>query len=112
MSDIAASYVWFDGRLVPAAGPHLSVYDRGFQIGDGVFETLRARRGVAIELDGHLARLHHSLAGLDFELPFGDDALAAGISELLAAEGWDGVDPPGDTAIRITVSRGLEVGRA
>jgi branched-chain amino acid aminotransferase len=111
MTALAASHVWLDGRLTPADGPHISVYDRGFQIGDGVFEALRARRGVAIELDGHLARLHLSLAGLDFELPFGDDAIAAGIAELLAGEGWDGIEPPGDAAIRITASRGFDPSR-
>jgi branched-chain amino acid aminotransferase len=111
MPDLAASHVWFDGRLVPAQGPHISVYDRGFQIGDGVFEALRAKRGVAIELDGHLARLRRSLAGLDFDIPFGDDVLGAGIEELLAAEGWAGIEPAGDAAVRITVSRGFDPAR-
>jgi branched-chain amino acid aminotransferase len=107
----AASNVWLNGRLVSSASPHLSAYDRGFQVGDGVFEALRARRGVAIELGGHLARLHASLTALAFELPFGDDGVAAGISDLLAAEGWDGVEPPGDAVIRITVSRGFDPAR-
>lgn len=106
-----AAHVWLDGRLLPSVGPHLSVYDRGFQVGDGVFEALRARRGVAIELDGHLARLHASLGALSFELPFGDDVVAAGIADLLAAEGWDGAEPPGDAVIRITVSRGFDPAR-
>ena len=43
------AHVWVDGRLLPAAGPHLSVADRGFQLGDGIFETLRARGGRASE---------------------------------------------------------------
>ncbi len=114
MARPAASHVWLDGRLLPSDAAHISVYDRGFQLGDGVFEALRARRGVAIELAGHLARLHGGLAALAFELPFGDEVVAAGIEELLAAEGWDGagspdgIEPPGDAAIRITVSRGFD----
>jgi branched-chain amino acid aminotransferase len=108
MNEPAASHVWLNDRLLPSSGPHLSVYDRGFQLGDGVFEALRARRGVAIELDGHLARLHVSLAAMAFELPFGDDVIARGIAELLAAESWAGVEPPGDAVIRITVSRGYD----
>jgi branched-subunit amino acid aminotransferase/4-amino-4-deoxychorismate lyase len=90
------------------------VYDRGFQLGDGVFEAMRARRGVPIELAGHLARLHDSMAALAFELPFDDGVVAAGIAELLAAEGWDGAgspdgaEPPGDAVVRITVSRGFD----
>jgi branched-chain amino acid aminotransferase len=98
-------HVWIDGELLPAEGRHLSVFDRGFQLGDGVFETLRARAGHPTELDAHLARLHRSAAGLDIELPADADALlAGGITGLLAAEGLDG--PGGDASIRITVSRG------
>jgi branched-chain amino acid aminotransferase len=108
----AARHVWLNGDLLPSDRPHLFAYDRGFQLGDGVFEALRARRGVAIELDGHLARLHASLAYLEFDLPFGDDVVAAGISELLAAERWDTIDPAGDTVIRITVSRGYDPTRS
>jgi branched-chain amino acid aminotransferase len=109
---LAAGHIWLNGRLLPSDEPHLSAYDRGFQLGDGVFEALRARRGVAIELDDHLARLHRSLDALAFELPFGDEVVAAGISELLAAEDWDGVEPPGDAVVRITVSRGFDPTRS
>jgi branched-chain amino acid aminotransferase len=98
-------HVWVDGAVLPADGPHLSVFDRGFQLGDGVFETLRARGGHTTELDAHLARLHRSADGLDIALPPDiDRRLAAGIAALLAADGLDGED--GDASIRITVSRG------
>ncbi len=103
--DDRPGHVWVDGTIRPAAGPHLSVFDRGFQLGDGVFETLRARAGRPAELDAHLARLHRSAAGLDIELPPDvDERLAGGIATLLAADGLDG--PDGDASIRITVSRG------
>jgi branched-chain amino acid aminotransferase len=108
----ASSHVWLNGRLVQSDGPHLSVYDRGFQIGDAVFEAFRARRGVAIELGGHLARLHRSLASMAIEMPYADASLERGISELLAANGWDGVEPAGDAAIRLVVSRGYDVTRS
>ena len=98
-------HVWVDGELLPADARHLSVFDRGFQLGDGVFETLRARAGHPTELDAHLARLHRSADGLDIDLPDDVDALLArGITTLLAAEGLDG--PGGDASIRVTVSRG------
>jgi branched-subunit amino acid aminotransferase/4-amino-4-deoxychorismate lyase len=98
-------HVWLNGRLLPADGPHLSAFDRGFQLGDGAFETLRARGGRAAELDRHLARLRHSTEGLEIALPSdASSAIARGIEQLLAAENLDG--PDGDAAIRITVSRG------
>lgn len=108
--------IWLDGRLAPADVPHLSVADRGFQLGDGVFETMRARRGVVIEWAEHLARLHESLAALWIALPAADGLLLEGIRGLLAAEelDGDGRDPgsaPGDAALRITVSRGRMLSR-
>ena len=112
MTQPAATHVWLNGRLLPSEGAHLSTYDRGFMFGDAVFEAFRARRGVAIELDGHLARLHRSLSSMALGMPFSDEAIATGISDLLAAVGWDGVEPPGDAAIRLTVSRGFDATRA
>jgi branched-chain amino acid aminotransferase len=98
-------HVWIDGEVVPAAGPHLSAFDRGFQLGDGVFETLRAKAGRCTELREHVARLRRSGDGLGIVLPADLAArLDAGISALLAAEDLSG--PDGDASIRITVSRG------
>jgi branched-chain amino acid aminotransferase len=103
-------HVWVDGRLLPADGPHLSVFDRGFQLGDGIFETLRARGGHPTELAEHIARLRRSANGLDIALPDDIDAqLAVGIAQLLAADGFD--TPTGDASLRITVSRGVFRGR-
>ena len=105
-----ARQVWVDGRLLPADGLHLSAFDRGFQLGDGIFETLRARSGYPTELAEHVARLRRSALGLAIALPDDIDAqLAAGIAQLLAANGFDG--PTGDVSLRITVSRGAFRGR-
>lgn len=110
MSDATPRFVWVDGALRPAEGTHLSVFDRGFQLGDGIFETLRARRGRATELAEHVARLRRSAEGLAIELPDDIDArVGRGIAELLAAEGLDG--PDGDASIRVTVSRGAWTSR-
>jgi branched-chain amino acid aminotransferase len=103
-------FVWVDGEVRRAGGPHLSVADRGFQLGDGIFETLRAKGGHCTELPEHLARLRRSASGLAIELPADVEArLAAGIAELLTAEGLDG--PAADASLRITVSRGVWASR-
>ncbi|OGO54427.1 MAG: hypothetical protein A2V85_04965 [Chloroflexi bacterium RBG_16_72_14] len=103
-------FVWVDGVVQRADGSHLSVFDRGFQLGDGVFETLRARAGRCTELAEHIARLRRSADGLGFELP-PDIAqrVELGIAALLAAEGLDG--PETDASIRLTVSRGAWASR-
>ena len=109
MSD-RPGHVWVDGRIEPADARHLSAFDRGFQLGDGVFETLRARAGRPAELEEHAARLRRSAEGLSIPLAAGLEAtLTSAIGELLALEGLDG--PDGDASIRITVSRGVFYGR-
>jgi branched-chain amino acid aminotransferase len=98
-------HVWIDGHVVAADELHLSVFDRGFQLGDGIFETLRVRSSHPTELAEHAARLRRSAAGLDIQLPPDIEArLAEGIEALLEAEGLDG--PNGDASVRVTVSRG------
>lgn len=110
MTELSGHSIWIDGALAPAADRHLSAFDRGFQLGDGVFETLRARGGHPTELAEHLGRLRRSATGLDIELPPSlESRLTVGIAELLAAEALDG--PEGDASIRITVSRGVAASR-
>jgi branched-chain amino acid aminotransferase len=103
-------HVWVNGAVVPASEPVLTAFDRGFQLGDGIFETLRARGGRMTEMPEHLARLRRSAAGLAIPLPGDVEAtLARAIDELLSAEGLGA--PDGDASVRITVSRGAFYGR-
>lgn len=106
----APSHVWVDGRIAEATAPALTVFDRGFQLGDGIFETLRVRGGRPTELAEHVARLRRSADGLG--IPLGDEigrTLEHAIDDLLIAEGLGG--PDGDASVRITVSRGAVLGR-
>ena len=105
MSNAAPRWAWVDGVLLAADARHISAFDRGFQLGDGVFETLRAAGGRVTELAEHTARLRGSADGLAIELPNDlETRLATGIDNLLAAEGLGG--PNGDASVRITVTRG------
>jgi branched-chain amino acid aminotransferase len=101
----AGPVAWVDGRLQPADAPALPVADRAFLLGDGVFETLRVRRGVPIELHGHLRRLRAGLATLEIPLAWSDADVAAAITATVA------VNAPADAAVRITVSRGAPASR-
>ena len=111
---VRPQFAWVDGHLVAAREPHVPVSDRGFQLGDGLFETLRARRGVPIEWPEHLDRLREGAATLRIPVP---DAgrLRAGLADLLDHESLSGPGddrfPPGDAAVRITITRGTMDGR-
>ncbi len=79
----------------PPDGPHLSVFDRGFQLGDGVFETLRVR-GAPSDRARRAPRPAPPLrapASTSRCPTTSTRTLAAGIAALLAADGLDGDRP-------------------
>src|SRR4051794_37005454 len=65
---------WVNGTLVEAAEALVSVYDHGFTVGDGVFESTKVVDGVPFALTRHLERLVASARGLGLAEP--DLALA------------------------------------
>lgn len=89
-----------NGRLVPAEAAALSPADRGFTLGDGLFETIRVRGGRPLRLADHLARLRAGGALLRLEVPGDEAGVAEAIAGLLAANRLR------DAAVRLTVSRG------
>jgi D-alanine transaminase len=54
--------IHLNGRLVDEADAHISVFDRGFLFGDGVYELLRSFDGHLVGLDAHARRLARSLS--------------------------------------------------
>jgi branched-chain amino acid aminotransferase len=64
--------VWIGDRLVPADEARVSVFDHGFTVADGVFETLKVIDGRPFALTRHLRRLAASARALDLAEPDGD----------------------------------------
>ena len=58
-----------DGQFISSEAPAISPLDRGFTLGDGVFETLKVTDGSAWYLDRHLHRLAHGADRLRITLP-------------------------------------------
>src|SRR5438552_1510064 len=69
-------WIYLNDRFVPKEEAVVSVFDRGFLYGDGVFETLRAYRGRIFQLTEHLARLERSASELGIALPVTRERLA------------------------------------
>jgi len=63
------SVVYLNGDFCPIEQACVSVLDRGFLFGDGVYEVLPAYGGYLFRLDAHLARLDNSLAGIRLDNP-------------------------------------------
>ena len=93
--------LWIDGRPVAVDAPHVSAFDRGLLLADGVFETMRVHRGLIFRLDRHLARLHGALSALEIPAP---SAIHRWIDVALAAT------RPDAAAVRLTVTRGVGAG--
>lgn len=64
MPDIAC----VNGRFGPLAGAVVSVEDRGFQFGDGVYEVIRTYQGRPFAVEEHLTRLERSAQALQLSL--------------------------------------------
>jgi D-alanine transaminase len=105
--------VWLDGRLVDERSASVSVYDRGFLFGDGVYELIRffraapstgtRRHGVAMDL--HVERLRRSL-GLARIAGFDASELPAICAAVLDANDLD------DASVYVQVTRGAAGSRA
>jgi branched-chain amino acid aminotransferase len=94
--------VWLDGEVRAPGDAFVSVFDRSFTVGDGVFETCLVLRDVPFALSRHLARLRRSAGLLGIVVPWSDDELRAACAEAIAAAS----DPRGVSVVRITASAG------
>ncbi len=92
--------LWLNGQLVPDDLARLDPRDRGFMLGDGLFETIRLEDGWIAYLDRHLARLRQGADFLGIPLHWSDAEIETGLNALIAAERLT------DASFRITLSRG------
>ncbi|NMM45892.1 D-amino-acid transaminase [Rhodospirillaceae bacterium KN72] len=61
--------VYVNGEYVPEEEAKISVFDRGFLMGDGVYEVSSILDGKLVDNDAHLARLERSLNELNMGWP-------------------------------------------
>ena len=80
------SLCYLNGDFLPLADARVSVLDRGFLFGDGVYELIPVFNGHAFRLEQHLARLNRSLAAIGIPPPLQPSAWAALVARLVAAE--------------------------
>jgi len=94
------SVCWLNGALVDDAVARIDPTDRGFTLGDGIFETIRADAFAPTHAARHLARLRHGAAILGIEISFSDQALHDAMCAVLAQNALD------SAALRLTLTRG------
>jgi branched-chain amino acid aminotransferase len=96
--------VGIDGDLVDPSAARVSVFDRGFLYGDGLFETIRVYEGRPFRLREHVQRLQWSADRLRLSLGVGLSDLEAELGRLVRLA----VDElgTGELALRLMVTRG------
>ena len=91
------SATWFNGTFVAGTLP-LDPHDRGFLLGDGVFETVAVINHKPLWLDEHVQRMAHAAAELG--IAFNAEGTFTGLTEVLKKS-----EAPCEV-LRITLSRG------
>jgi len=97
---VTESIVFLNGLFLPLSKACVSVVDRGFSYGDGLFETMRSYDGKIFRLDAHLKRLYQSLDDIYIDVPMTVGEMNSAVGETLVKNGQL------DCMIRLTVSRG------
>ncbi len=78
--------VYLNGEYLPLAEAKVSVLDRGFLFGDGIYEVIPAYSGHLFRLENHIERLNNSLKGIRLELNYSVDAWQAIFQPLLESD--------------------------
>lgn len=97
------SVVYLNGEFMPAEKATVSVFDRGFLLGDGVYEVIPAFSGCLFRLTEHLERLQNSLDAIRLENPFSSDQWEDMLKQLIA----ENMSP--ELSIYLQVTRGVAV---
>ena len=94
------------GRFVAEDEAVVSLLDRGYLHGDGVFATMRGYAGVCFRSEVHLEALERSAARFDLALPLPRGRLRALADEAAVRTGAS------DAYVRVTLTRGATDGAA
>lgn len=93
--------VYLNNQFMPKDKAKISIDDRGFLYGDGLFETMRVYNGKAFRLARHLSRLESSAELIGITLPLSLTQLAKNVDQVINRNHLE------DAYLRITLSRGI-----
>jgi D-alanine transaminase len=96
--------VYLNGRFTPREEATVSVDDRGFVFGDGVYEVIRAVDGRLFTAEEHLNRMEEGLAAIGMRLPSG--VTRAGIFEVADRLLRENGHVEGHATVYLQVTRG------
>ena len=80
--------VYVNGEMVPWNEATISVFDRGFQYGDGVFEGIRCYDGRIFKLQQHTDRLFRSARAVHIQIPLTKNEFNDDVKRVLRENGF------------------------
>lgn len=92
--------VFLNGEYLPITEAKVSVLDRGFVFGDGVYEVIPAYGNIPFRLDEHFLRLNNSLSAVRIDNPYSEKQWFEIFERLLAQSS-------GDQSIYLHITRGV-----
>jgi D-alanine transaminase len=95
------SIAYLNGSFLPLDQACVSVMDRGFLFGDGIYEVIPVYGGKLFRLAHHLKRLQNSLDGVRIANPLSTPAWESMLTELVER------NPGSDQAVYLQVTRGV-----
>ena len=95
--------VFLNGEFVPEAAATVSVFDRSFLYGDGLFETMLVANGKPFRWTQHIERLERGAEFLGIKIPFTWEALGNFATDLIQRNQMP------ESLLRLTLSRGVGV---
>ena len=97
--------IYLNGAFMPIEEARISVLDRGFIFGDGVYEVIPVYSRRPFRLAEHLQRLQHSLDGIKLKNPHSEREWTAILSELIERNAQDGRNQ--DQYLYLHITRGV-----
>ncbi len=98
--------VFLNGKFLPANKASVSLFDRGFLYGDGIFETMRSYDGEIFALDLHLGRLRDGAKTTGILFRHNKKYLSGCIKKLLELN----CIISGNAYIKLIITRGVDYG--
>ncbi len=95
------SLAYLNGQFLPLEEAKISVEDRGFQFGDGIYEMIRVYRGVPFRLHDHFLRFERSAQAISIPCPLSGAEWEALILDGIARSQC------GDGKVYIQLTRGV-----
>lgn len=73
---------YVNGQFLPETEANISIFDRGFLFGDGIYEVVSVLNGKLLDVPPHLARMDSSLQAVAMRAPLSHDEIIAMLKEL------------------------------